>query len=135
LILPTPKGFATDAETFIPEVSDLDIGGLIGEQLVSNHLPLTSVFFNREFSANAEFNEAVIGTRFSQILNDIEVPVLVLYGRHDFITPLAGGELLFERIGSQNKEMVISEISGHTFIFQDETLFYDSVISFLQRNR
>jgi pimeloyl-ACP methyl ester carboxylesterase len=68
-------------------------------------------------------------------LSRITIPVLVLWGKYDFVCPPALGEDFFNRISSIEKKMVISPSSGHNLILQDEKLFCDEVNEFVQRYR
>jgi pimeloyl-ACP methyl ester carboxylesterase len=59
------------------------------------------------------------------------IPVLILFGQYDFVCPPGLGENLFSRINSTDKKIVISPISGHNIMFQDEVLFCKEVNEFI----
>lgn len=64
-------------------------------------------------------------------LATIEVPVLILCGRHDWITPVNQSELIHERI--PNSELVIFEKSAHWVYIEEAELFLKTVSDWLER--
>lgn len=65
-------------------------------------------------------------------LPEIQVPVLVTVGRHDWITPLEASEEL--AAGLPNRELVVFEHSGHSPQTEERELFLSTVRGFLSRN-
>jgi pimeloyl-ACP methyl ester carboxylesterase len=127
--------YATDAENYISEVPKVNLWSVISKNAIKYHWPLTSMFVNYRYSSNAKFNKDLGKMEFSSSLNKVKTPVLILYGFYDFICPKGLGEDLLNKIGSQDKKMVISPISGHSMMFQDEALFCSAVDSFINLHR
>jgi len=65
-------------------------------------------------------------------LPEIQVPVLVTVGRHDWITPLEASEEL--AAGLPNSELVIFEHSGHSPQVEEGPLYLETVRGFLNRH-
>ena len=65
-------------------------------------------------------------------LPEIQVPVLVTVGRHDWITPLEASEEL--AAGLPNSELVIFEHSGHSPQVEERPLYLETVRGFLNRH-
>lgn len=99
--------------------------------------------FESEFSEAAKDmvpNAAAFRHSFTELLPkydlreklvNINVPVLILCGRHDWITPVSQSKILNEKI--QNSELVIFENSGHWVYIEEEELFLNTVSEWLER--
>lgn len=65
-------------------------------------------------------------------LHEIQVPTLVVVGRHDWITPVAASEEIVA--GIPNAELVIFEHSGHSPQLEENERFIAVVRDFLERH-
>ena len=129
------EDYAGDAESFFDEVTQIDLWSLIRHNAVRYKWPLTSMLVNYRYSLHAGFNKELAKTELSSSLYKITVPVLILYGEYDFICPKGLGEDLYNRIGSTDKRMVISPVSGHNIMLQDEVFFCDEVDRFVELHK
>jgi pimeloyl-ACP methyl ester carboxylesterase len=127
--------YAEEAETYINGVIQVDTWELFRNNAVKYNWPLTSMLMNYMYSSEARFNNDLARTEFSSLLNKVTIPVLVLFGEYDFICPKGLGYDLLNNISSTDKKMVISPISGHSIMFQDEVLFCKEVNDFIAMHR
>lgn len=127
--------YASQAENYIGVVTKIRLLPLLFGNSVINHYPLTSMLVNLLFSENADINKEIAKKEFSSTLYRITIPALLLYGRYDFTCPPELGEDFYSRIGSTEKKMVISPISGHNLMIQDEVLFSNEVVAFIEKFR
>jgi pimeloyl-ACP methyl ester carboxylesterase len=123
--------YAAAAETYFNEVTKVNSGELLWNNSVKFNWPLTSMLMNYLYSSETGFNKELAKTEFSSSLNKVTIPVLILFGQYDFICPKALGYDLFNRISSTEKKIVISPVSGHNIMFQDEVLFCREVNEFI----
>jgi len=123
--------YGVDAETYFDGVKQFDILALIKENALKYDWPLTSILFNYLYSSNASFNKDLHLTEFSSVLYKVTTPTLLLFGQYDFICPQGLGVDLMNCISTTDKKMVISPISGHNFMYQDEVLFCREVNEFI----
>ena len=65
-----------------------------------------------------------------QLVN-ITVPVLIICGRHDWITPVSQSLLMHDKL--PNSELVIFENSAHWVYIEEEALFLNTVNAWLDR--
>lgn len=65
-------------------------------------------------------------------LHEIQVPTLIVVGRHDWITPVAASEEI--AAGIPNSELVIFEHSGHSPQLEENEKFVATVRDFLARH-
>ena len=65
-----------------------------------------------------------------QLVN-ITVPVLIICGRHDWITPVSQSLLMHDKL--PNSELVIFENSAHWVYIEEEALFLNTVNDWLDR--
>lgn len=65
-------------------------------------------------------------------LHEIQVPVLITVGRHDWITPVAASEQI--AAGIPHAELVIFENSGHSPQIEENELWVATVRGFLERH-
>ena len=65
-----------------------------------------------------------------QLVN-ITVPVLIICGRHDWITPVSQSLLMHDKL--PNSELVIFENSAHWVYIEEEALFLKTIKDWLDR--
>ena len=129
------ESYGADAETYIPEVNQFNILSAMEAISLVDFLPITSELSNYLYSSSAGFNAVLDKTQFSSLLYKIVTPTLLLYGEYDFVCPKELGEEVFNRITTNDKRMVISPVSGHNLMFQDEVLFCNEVDNFIEKYR
>jgi len=127
--------FADAAETYFEVVKEIDLATLIDYDPVQYGWPVTSILFNLNYSSNASFNRDLAITEFSSKLGVVTTPTLLLYGKYDFICPGGLEEDVFNRINTQDKKIVISPISGHNIMLQDEAFFCKEVNAFIESHQ
>jgi pimeloyl-ACP methyl ester carboxylesterase len=127
--------YASKAEGYIKEVRKINYFSLLADNIISGHYALTSMLVNLIVSGNSEINKEIAKKEYSSSLYRITIPVLLLYGKYDFICPARLGDDFYSRISSTEKKIVISPSSGHNFIFQDEALFGNEVVTFIENYR
>src|SRR5665647_872155 len=125
--------YASDAETYFNKVKKINLATLIDYDPVQYGWPVTSILFNLNYSSNASFNRDLAKTEFSSKLGVVTTPTLLLYGKYDFICPGGLEEDIFNRINTRDKKIVISPISGHNIMLQDESFFCKEVNAFIER--
>ena len=87
---------------------------------------------NRQFhyeTHNAMFSHEHPNMDYRSELTDVEVPVLVTVGRHDWIVPVEYSEELVELL--PNAELEVFEESGHSPNLDQQEAYLDRVRSFL----
>ena len=127
--------YASDAETYIDSVRQVSIPLQVLKYSISDYYPLTSMLSNLLYSEDADINLEISKLSFSESLHKISIPVLILWGKYDFICPQALGEDYYNRISSVEKKIVISPSSGHNVFLQDEKLFCDELNTFVMKYR
>lgn len=81
-------------------------------------------------------DQAVFGNlSFSDRLLEITIPSLVLWGRHDLVVSPKFAQEAFDNLGSNTKELVFFERSGHEPMFSEPGLFAGEVIRFMDENK
>ena len=98
--------------------------------------PLT-VFWNGTFTNLTLATEEEIWetVSYNDRLHEIEIPSLVLWGRYDLVIPPQQGQEAFDLLGSENKELIIFEESGHSPMVNEGDKFADAVVSFVRAFR
>jgi len=125
--------YASEAESYIDSVKQINIPSLILKHAITDNYPLTAILSNLLYSEDSNLNKELAKAQFSESLYKVTIPVLVLWGKYDFTCPPALGDDFYNRINSMEKRMVISPYSGHNIMLQDEKLFCDEVNAFVQR--
>ncbi len=95
-------------------------------------LPVTAMLANS--AANLDFIKDIVDASYSDVLYKVKLPVLVMYGKYDFVCPKGLGEELISLISSEDKQMVLSEVSSHSPMSQDPEFFYSHVIDFIEKH-
>jgi len=127
--------YAEDAETYINEVTKVNSWELFWNNAIKFNWPLTSMLMNYLYSSEASLNNDLAKIEFSSSLYKVTLPVLILFGQYDFVCPKGLGYDLYNRVSSTDKKIIISPISGHNIMFQDEVLFCREVNEFIALHR
>lgn len=90
----------------------------------------SSTRFNHE-SNNYAFAVNLKGWDIRDRLPEIQVPVLITVGRHDWITPVEASEEL--HAGLPDSELVVFENSGHSPQVEEHDAWFEVVREFLDR--
>ncbi|OJJ14347.1 hypothetical protein BKI52_43495 [marine bacterium AO1-C] len=124
--------YAADAEGLIEGITPFDAVKFIKKYGIKNKWPITSIFFNHHYSQGASFNHELAKTEFSSQLSKVTKPTLLIFGKYDFICPPTLGEDIYNQVNTVHKKLVISNISGHSVMFQDESMFCEEVSAFIE---
>ncbi len=89
---------------------------------------ITSVLIQ---SSNFPESELELFYDMGTTLNSVEVPVLFMYGKFDFVVPPAVGRKAYNNVSSKNKELIIFEHSGHLIPFNETERFLYELIKFI----
>ncbi|MEX2485431.1 MAG: alpha/beta hydrolase [Brumimicrobium sp.] len=125
------NSYATNAETYFSNVEPFPVMDIIEENAISQNYAITSTFLNLKYSQNAAIQQELRNYDFSQKLENITIPVMTLFGQYDFITPPSLGQDLLSKLNSTEKFDYIFPNSGHIVMHQDEVLFYEKIIQFM----
>ncbi|WP_332646680.1 alpha/beta fold hydrolase [Lysinibacillus sp. 54212] len=60
----------------------------------------------------------------------LQVPTLIVSGRHDWITPVTQGEAMHKLI--PNNEFIVFEKSGHMPFIEEQALFFEKLVAFVK---
>lgn len=129
------NAYAAEAEGLIEGITPFNSLKFLKKHALKDQWPITSIFLNHKYSQKASFNATLAKTGFSSQMNKVAKPTLLFFGRYDFICPPALGQDIYDKINTQDKKLVISEISGHSPMFQDEALFCAEVNHFIAIHR
>jgi pimeloyl-ACP methyl ester carboxylesterase len=78
---------------------------------------------------------AIRNLSYTNRLSEITVPSLIISGKHDMVVPLSFSQEAFDNLGSNIKELVVFERSGHSPIVSEADKFAEEVISFMNQNK
>jgi pimeloyl-ACP methyl ester carboxylesterase len=123
--------YANEAENYVDSINHVSIVTEVTRYTIPDKYPLTAILSNLLYSEDSNFNKELAVANFSPSLKIVTVPVLVLWGKYDFICPISLGEDFYNRISSTDKRMSVSPRSGHNMILQDKKFFCNEVASFI----
>jgi len=129
------ESYAADAETYMPQVNQVDWWSILKANALKDDWPLSSILCNYLYSSSSDLNKELATTQFTSSLPQITVPTLVLVGQYDFICPKALADDLYNRIGSTDKQEYVSSVSGHNIFIQDEAFFCDKISAFVEAHK
>lgn len=92
---------------------------VIQKTLISENIPLTNYYLGKTNAAERAFNQSLIPIKFTARLHKVTVPVLVCFGKLDFVCPQGLGDDFLAHVGSSDKTKVIMEKSAHHLEEQD----------------
>jgi len=106
---------------------------VIKDGIFKEHIPLTSYYLGKTNAAERKFNESLTPIKFSDALGKVTVPVLVCFGKLDFVCPQGLGDDFLAHIGSTDKQKLIFEKSAHHLEEQDA--YYNAFREFLREHQ
>ena len=100
---------------------------------VSSPVTLGTNLFKLYFTeAGKDFLQQIIVTSYTEQLNKITIPSLLIWGQYDFTVPMGCGYDALTRLGSSSKKMVLMTHSGHTPMDSEPDLFAKTVSDFIE---
>ena len=70
---------------------------------------------------------------YTDRLSEITIPSLIITGKHDLIVPSKFAEEALANIGSEDKELLVFERSGHSPMASEKELFAEKILEFIDR--
>ncbi|MBC7075253.1 MAG: alpha/beta fold hydrolase [Syntrophomonadaceae bacterium] len=69
-----------------------------------------------------------------EMITKIKIPALVIHGQHDALVPLQEGRLVFEKLGTEKKELVVIPFADHNNImFVDLNRYFEVIKKFIHQ--
>ena len=72
---------------------------------------------------------------YTNRLSEIQIPSLILWGKHDMVVPILFAQEAYDNLGSIDKKIVIFEKSGHVPMTSEANQFAEEVIRFIDQNK
>jgi proline-specific peptidase len=122
--------YAHKAETYMPvnhTTNPLDI--------TSPSSPLSyavNLYHLYDTKKGKNFLKTLEPMSYTNQLNKIKIPALLIWGQYDFIVPQISGTHALQQLGSPYKKLVMMPHSGHTPMNGDTDLFASTVINFIE---
>ncbi len=122
------------AESKIEEIKTPDNGEGSGPAYGILNSPDISlaVFLSNNFG-NPVLNEDSQKNPLTDRLSEIKIPSQFLWGKYDFVVPPALGFSGFDLVGTNDKQLVIFEHSGHSPMVNQPEAFAKMVINFVEK--
>ena len=100
---------------------------------VSSPVTLGTNLFKLYFTdAGKDFLQQIIRASYTDQLNKITIPSLLIWGQYDFTVPMGCGYDALSKLGSSYKKLVLMPRSGHTPMDGDPDLFARTVSDFIE---
>lgn len=114
----------------------LDLGedetGVIGVSYLLGAPSLSLASHMSNNFGNPILNEDSANNPMIDMLGEITIPCLFLWGKYDFVVPPATGEKAIELVGTDEKELIIYEVSGHSPMSNEPVKFTEDFINFVE---
>jgi pimeloyl-ACP methyl ester carboxylesterase len=95
--------------------------------------PITTFPVNKIYNVILEkIEKQAYELNISGSLPKITIPTFLLWGKYDYVAPLGLKDNILENIGSTDKSVEIFEHSGHTPMFQQPELFWQTVTGWIE---
>lgn len=122
-----------DAENLIDTVVKVDFETLriFNQEARDNHAPFTALALNLLSNGVNHVEKNAYTKDFTQSIATIETPLLLLWGKYDFIAPPAVADSLLAKVKSSSKKLVLLERSGHNGFLQEPELYWPAMREFL----
>lgn len=122
-----------DAEYLIDEVipAEFNTISVFRSEANANNAPLTALGLNLVANRRNGVERQAYDKSYAQKVAAIRVPLLLLWGKYDFIAPPAVADSLFMTVRSTVKRKVILERSGHNGFLQEPDLYWTNWLAFV----
>lgn len=121
--------FANIAERMIDEISE---SGSSDKSIFSEDVSIWSNMANTYSSGLHKIHLKPYDYPNSDNLHILTLPVLLLWGKYDFVCPSGLADDIEENIGSTDVKKVIFEHSGHGAMFTERELFWSKIIDWIE---
>ena len=124
---------AGEIEESLEEVSDEVMRGGLDYFFGSENNPILSML--NLLAAGELMWDEIRKTNFSSDLGKISLPVLIIWGKYDGITPIGLAYDAYDNLGTSEdmKKIVICEYSNHMSMAQEPIKFVSEVTTFIQQ--
>jgi pimeloyl-ACP methyl ester carboxylesterase len=102
---------------------------IIFKNFITEQIPLTNFWLGRSNAAKRTFNKSLTPIKFSDLLSQVTVPVLVCYGKLDFVCPPGLGDDFLAHIGSTDRKQLLFEKSAHRL--EEQEAYYEAFRTFV----
>lgn len=102
---------------------------VVKDAVITEHIPVTSFLLGRTNALDRKFNDSLSRIKFSFQLNKVTVPVLVCFGKLDFVCPQGLGDDFLKHIGSTDKQKIIFNHSAHHL--EEQEGYYNAFVKFV----
>lgn len=122
-----------DAEYLMDTVVKVDFNTLniFWNETLDNHAPLTALGFNLLSNSINAVEKDAYNKEYTQAVSGIQVPLLLLWGRYDFIAPPAVADSLYNTVSSSYKKILFLERSGHNGFLQEPDIYWPAMKEFI----
>ncbi|RMG28000.1 MAG: alpha/beta hydrolase [Bacteroidetes bacterium] len=125
--------YGFEAEGLIEEIYQDEGAVKLADFLFSPVAPFTG--FVAGSLTSAVINQETEQTSLTPLLGEVRIPVLLLWGKYDFVVPPALAETAMQRLGTVDKKLLIFEHSGHSPMNSEPQAFAQEIIRFVEAHR
>jgi pimeloyl-ACP methyl ester carboxylesterase len=100
--------------------------------LYEESILLTSISF---MTINTTLSYIWTEIDYTQELNKITIPSMIMWGKYDLVIPYNQGEEAYNNIGSSEKTWVLFDKSGHSPMKDENEKFKREMINFIEANK
>lgn len=125
------NSYGFEAEGLMEEISEAEYSAA-DHGLFTSPVASLATLFSGKATSSAIYEETE-NTAMTERLGEITIPSAFLWGKYDFVVPPALAESAYERVGIDEKELVIFEQSGHSPMDNEAALFTQTVKDFIEQ--
>ncbi|MEW7292072.1 alpha/beta fold hydrolase [Aquimarina sp. 2304DJ70-9] len=118
---------------------------LVGDNVINRQENDSDIFFNYNLLTTFWNRRNIISiltnqglweqVSYTNQLSEIEIPSLILSGKYDMVVPATFAQEAYDNLGSNIKELVIFERSGHAPMLSESDQFAEELIKFMDQNK
>lgn len=102
--------------------------------LFDSPINLLTSWFTGSVTSNYLADE-IMDYSATDLLYKVDIPVLFIWGKYDFVVPPPIGYDAYNKVSSTNKTFVLLEKSGHSGMMNEWEKTKDAIIEFIETNR
>lgn len=128
------NSYAYEVEGLIDSLGKQDEGGIPYRMLYSPVDPIISSITGRRTS-NKLVADGIEDLAYTSQLNQLTLPVLLLWGKYDFVVSPELGRSALTHLGSSVKSMILFDHSGHSPMNTEAEAFASAIVSFVEKTK
>lgn len=125
--------YAHQTDALISDVNEANTSSLLNQLIFHQQFAFSAFLTNTFVNNRTGVTKQIADISFSEYFPEVKTPILLLWGKYDFICPEGLADDIISHTGSDYKEKEVFLHSGHTPMLNEPDAFYTRVKTFVDQ--